>query len=133
GREPFQYLPYVSTATDGAVKTDPFGDQHAFYAPASGPAPYPGAQVFYQQTQFEASPLNRVVKAMGAGNSWAGAGVGIGQQYLVNTAADSVRIWTIAAAEGSYPASTAHYGAGELYKSVTTDEAGNQVIEYKDK
>ncbi|RPD42747.1 DUF6443 domain-containing protein [Chitinophaga barathri] len=133
GREQFQYLPYTSAATDGAFKTNPFTDQKNFYAPTSGTAPFPGEQVFYNKTEFEASPLNRVTKSMAAGNSWAGSGVGVGQQYLVNAVADSVRIWTIAAADGSVPASTLHYGAGELYKNITTDEAGNKVIEFKNK
>jgi RHS repeat-associated protein len=70
---------------------------------------------------------------MAPGNSWAGAGVGVSQQYLVSTVADSVRIWTITAADGSVPASTTRYNAGELYKNMTTDEAGNAVVEYKDK
>ncbi len=59
--------------------------------------------------------------------------MGVSQQYLISTVADSVRIWTIAAADGSVPASTTRYAAGELYKNVTTDEAGNAVVEYKDK
>ncbi|MBO9154095.1 DUF6443 domain-containing protein [Chitinophaga sp. GCM10012297] len=133
GRQQYQYLPYISSASDGAFKTNPFNDQKNFYAPTSGSAPYPGEQVFYSQTQFEASPLNRVTKTLAPGNAWAGSNVGVSQQYLVNTAADSVKIWTIAAADGSYPASSANYPAGELYKNVTTDEAGNQVVEYKDK
>lgn len=133
GREQYQYLPYVSTAGDGAFKTNPFNDQKNFYVPTSGMPIYPGEQVFYGQTQYEASPLGRVLKTMAPGNSWAGSGVGISQQYLVNTVADSVRIWTIASAEGSIPVSTTRYNAGELYKHVITDEAGSAVVEYKDK
>ncbi|WP_440647558.1 DUF6443 domain-containing protein, partial [Chitinophaga sp. 22620] len=133
GREQYQYLPYVSTAGDGAFKANPFTDQKNFYAPTAGTPIYPGEQVFYSQTQYEASPLNRVLKTMAPGNSWAGSGTGVSQQYLVNTATDSVRIWTIAAADGSQPASTTRYSAGELYKNMTTDEAGNAAVEYKDK
>ncbi|WP_346321111.1 DUF6443 domain-containing protein, partial [Chitinophaga sp. YIM B06452] len=96
GREQYQYLPYVSTAGDGAFKTNPFNDQKNFYAPTSGTPIYPGEQVFYNQTVFEASPLNRVLQTMAPGNSWAGSNVGVSQQYLVNAVSDSVRIWTIA-------------------------------------
>ncbi|WP_162946178.1 DUF6443 domain-containing protein [Chitinophaga barathri] len=133
GREQFQYLPYVSTDATGAFKLNPFTDQRNFYAPISGTAPYPGEQMFYSQTQFEASPMNRVLKTTAPGNAWTGSNVGVSQQYLVNISTDSVRIWTIAAADGSFPTSNGNYPAEELYKNVTTDEAGNKIAEYKDK
>jgi RHS repeat-associated protein len=81
---------------------------------------------------------------MAPGNSWAGSNRGVGMDYLVNTATDGVRIWNIASNLLTYankdvstnipfiPAAVT-YSAGELYKNVTTDEAGNKVEEYKDK
>jgi hypothetical protein len=57
-------------------------------------------------------------------------------KYYVNTAIDSVRIWNVAngvvPAFGTYT-STATYAAGLLYKNITIDEHGKQVIEFKDK
>jgi hypothetical protein len=100
GRELYHYLPYVATttnATDGGLKQDPFTDQQSFYRniyPGEQPA-YTGEQVYYGQTQYEASPLNRVLQTLAPGNSWAGSGHGVAEQYGVNTASDSVRIWTI--------------------------------------
>src|SRR5262249_27886538 len=41
-------------------------------------------------------------------------------------------LWTIAPTPGSLPVTTGNYAAGTLYKSVSTDEDGHQVIEYKD-
>ncbi len=58
---------------------------------------------------------------------------GIEIKYWTNTAADSVRIWTVtdnAGAFGSYTSSGA-YAASKLYKSATLDERGNQVIQFK--
>ena len=52
---------------------------------------------------------------------------------MINAVSDSVRIWTIADAAGSIPASTTRYAAGTLYKSLLTDENGQQVVEYKDR
>jgi RHS repeat-associated protein len=135
GREQFKYMPYVSTAVNGNFKTNPFAEQQAFLQ-----SQYPGEQVFYSKTNFEASPLNRVQKTMAQGNSWAGSNRGADMQYLINTTADAVQIWNIGNDinnfENNIPTTAtpnSAYPVGELYKSVTRDEAGNAVVEYKDK
>jgi RHS repeat-associated protein len=137
GREVYKYLPYVSSENNGLFKIDPFNAQKAFMQ-----GQYSDEQVYYSQTNYEASPLNRVVKTMAAGNSWAGSSRGVGMEYLVNEADDAVRIWNISSDLLTYnnkdvttniPSTPAIYNAGELYKNVTTDEAGNAVVEYKDK
>jgi RHS repeat-associated protein len=141
GREAINYLPYVSTEDNGLFKTDPYNAQKNFMQ-----GKYPGEQVFYAQTIFEASPLNRVTKTLSQGNSWGGSGRGVSQSYLVNTADDVVRIWNIdnnnltynpttkdVTTNIPYNPSSPFYPAGELYKDVTTDENGHSVIEFKDK
>lgn len=147
GREVYKYLPYVVTAgnnTDGSFKQDPFNDQKNFYQnvyPTEQPA-YNGEQVYYGQTNYEASPLNRVLKSMAPGNSWAGSGNGVSQQYLVNSDADSIVIWNVATDPLTYsgndigtniPVAAGYYPAGQLLKNVTIDEANHAVVEYKDK
>jgi RHS repeat-associated protein len=127
GREATKYLPYTATTNDGNYKTNPLGDQSSFNT-----VQFPAEQFYYGQAAYEPSPLNRVSGSYSPGNSWVGNGKGVSAQYLVNTAADSVRIWTIAAAPGSIPTSTATYLAGTLFKSVTIDEQGHQLVEYKD-
>ncbi|MGN7824586.1 DUF6443 domain-containing protein, partial [Chitinophaga sp. 22536] len=126
GREQFKYLPYTGATTDGKFKTTAFVDQDQFYRNSGK---YTGERIFYSQTEFEASPLNRVLKTYAPGNSWATKPVTL--QYLVNTVADSVRIWNIDAAGN--PVSPGAYAAGQLSVTVTTDEDGGQVAEYKDK
>ncbi|WP_205687011.1 DUF6443 domain-containing protein [Chitinophaga rhizosphaerae] len=128
GRERYSYLPYMSSSSDGKFKTSPFQEQADFYLPYK-----PGEKVFYGETIFEPSPLNRVSSSRNAGNSWAGLGNGKEQQYLTNTDADSVLVWTIADSEGSIPATAARYAAGTLYKVMSTDEAGNKSITFSDK
>ncbi len=127
GREPNKYLPYVANIGDGYFKTTAAADQNTFNA-----AEYPGEQYYSAQTNFEASPLNRVLNTYAPGINWAGSSRGVGEQYLVNTAADSVCIWNIAFTPGSIPTTSSMYAAGTLYKNITTDEAGHQVVEYKD-
>ena len=141
GREQYKYLPFASTTTsvgteitnDGNFKLNPFQQDSVF-----SKAQYTGETYYYGQTVFEASPLNRAIQSFAPGNSWVGSkGTGteraIGNQYLLNTVADSVRIWNILAAAGSLPTSTAIYSAGLLYENVTKDEHGKQVVEFKDK
>jgi RHS repeat-associated protein len=139
GRVQYNYLPFAANNTngnasinDGAFKLNPFEQQASFMGTQySGQ----GESNFYNQTVFEASPLNRIEKQMAPGISWAGAGKGVGMKYWINTTVDAVRIWTVtdvANGLGTY-SSSAVYAAGELLKNVTVDEHDKQVIEFKDK
>ncbi|PQV55851.1 hypothetical protein CLV53_1471, partial [Sediminibacterium magnilacihabitans] len=149
GREQYHFLPYASQGTDGSFKTNPFGEQGSFYGttyPAQQAA-YSGESVYYGKTNYEASPLNRVVKTFAPGNNWAGSEGSATehaakQQYLVSTTGDSVQVWNITNNALTYanndvstniPVAAGIYGAGQLYKNVTIDEQGNNVVEYKDK
>ena len=69
---------------------------------------------------------------MAPGQNWEGSNRGTGMQNQVNTLADSVRIWTIDFPVGSLPSTSSTYAAGTLYKNVTIDEAGHQVVAYTD-
>ncbi|HXB07433.1 MAG TPA: DUF6443 domain-containing protein, partial [Puia sp.] len=147
GREVYKYLPYAAGAEntdDGRIKIDPFTDQKNFYQnvyPSEQPA-YTGEQVYYSQTSYEPSPLNRVTQTLAPGNSWAGSGNGASMQYLVNTTADSVIFWNITTDTLNYvnndittniPISGGYYSAGQLTKNVIIDEQNHAVVEYKDK
>ncbi|UYQ91124.1 DUF6443 domain-containing protein [Chitinophaga horti] len=129
GREVTKYLPYVANTGNGAFKMSPFMSQDTFAR-----SQYLNEQIFYSKTEYEASPLNRVVKTMPAGNNWAGSNRGIAESYLVNTVSDSVKIWDIGYENGAYPVARAgFYAIGQLRKQTTTDEAGNSVVVFKDK
>ncbi len=142
GRETTKYMPYVASAGDGNLKTNPFAAQQTFYSTqyrdANNELMYKGEQVFYSQTEIEPSPLNRPSKSMAQGNSWTGSGKGVSMQYLLNDVTDQVRVWDIGynaviADANNIPTSTTTYTAGQLSKMVTIDERGNKVVEYKDK
>ncbi|WP_346319531.1 DUF6443 domain-containing protein [Chitinophaga sp. YIM B06452] len=139
GREQLKYLPYVpqtGNTSDGLFKTAPFAGQAAFYQNATLNPGAQGESIYYKRTAFEASPLNRVLSTYAPGNSWAleGGNKPVSLQYLVNAVNDSVHIWDMPTSV-TIPTSAAGrvYGAGQLYKNITQDEAGNQVVEYKDK
>ncbi|MBW8687908.1 DUF6443 domain-containing protein [Chitinophaga rhizophila] len=129
GRQQYQYLPYADqSSADGRFKTDPFTTQSNFYKNGVLNPGVIGENIFYSKTDFEASPLNRILKTYAPGNSWSGKPVEA--RYLVNLATDSVRLWNIGY---GLPTSTGYYSAGQLYKTVSIDEQQNQVVEYKDK
>jgi len=137
GRQVYKYLPYASTTDNGNFKLNPFGEQASFMS-----SQYSGESIYYNETQFEASPLNRVLKTLAAGNSWGGSNRGISMEYRLNNTDDAVRIWDITNNGLTFsnndlwtniPTTAGTYGSGQLYETHTIDEAGNKVAEYKDK
>ncbi|SEV91097.1 RHS repeat-associated core domain-containing protein [Chitinophaga sp. YR573] len=139
GREQFQYLPYVpktGNTSDGKLKIDPWSGQRAFYRDSTLIPGIGADSVYYDQTDFEPSPLNRVLKSYSPGNSWAKTGGNHPSQlqYLFNKVSDSVRIWYFTAGN-VVPVSGSGkvYAPGQLHKNVSIDNAGMQTIEYKDK
>jgi RHS repeat-associated protein len=139
GREAFNYLSYPSTTSDGSYKATPLSEQQTFYGNNSASNPIAGQGengTFYSRTDFEPSPLNRPIASYAPGNSWVGNNKGKQLGYWVNTTNDQVVIWNVAisTAPGTFSSysQNGYYGAGQLYKRVTTDENGKQVIEFKD-
>ncbi len=133
GRPSIQYQPYVAVnlTADGSYKTgNPDDLIKAFYNPSNPGAPAIATTAFpYAETQYEASPLNRVLQQGAPGSDWQlSQGHTIRSAYSTNSA-NEVRIWNVTAngADGS-----TYYQPGTLYKYITTDENGNNTIEYKD-
>jgi RHS repeat-associated protein len=127
GRQMYKYLPYTASTNDGNYKNTAIADQYNFNS-----GYFPGEQYYYGQIYYEPSPLNRVTTTMSPGLSWEGSGRGVTSQYQVNSVSDSVQNWTIAFPAGSIPTNIGTYSTGTLYKNIITDEAGHQVVEYKD-
>ncbi len=137
GREVKRYLPFAANSTDGntsisdgGFKLNPFQQQPVF-----GAAQYSGESYYYSQTDYEASPLNRVNKVMAPGSSWTGSSRGVATKYWSNTATDAVKIWVVNDVTndwGTY-STDGNYATGNLFKMVTVDEHNKQVIEFKDK
>ena len=127
GREIHKYLPFSDTSTTGNYKYSAPIDQYTFNS-----GEYPNEQYYYSLVNMEPSALNRPLISYPQGTNWVGFNRGVGTQALVNQASDSVRLWTIAYPVGSIPTSSVRYNPGSLYKSMTTDEQGNQVVTYTD-
>ena len=152
GRELYQYQSFTSNAAtsgdvtnDGNLKSDPVQEQVSFYNTLLGAQPGEtnvgggGLNWAYSQTNYENSPMNRVLNTFSPGSGWVGGQVHNAKQALVvNTAADSVQIWNIpvwssgSPETGVIPTNGGTYGVGTLYKTISTDEEGLQTIEFKD-
>jgi hypothetical protein len=134
GREAIKWLPFPSATGDGNFKSTPVKEINDFYKIQE-----PNEHVYNGQTVFESSPLNRVMKNMAPGDSWGGSNRGVENKYYFNTGTDKVRVLNVtdvANGLGTYynPAIRAGlYPDASLYKSITVDENGAQVIEFKDK
>ncbi|UMY66619.1 MULTISPECIES: DUF6443 domain-containing protein [unclassified Flavobacterium] len=145
GRQDKEWLPVPTTQNNQAfvalddLTTNPNGFYQTLYG-AGTPA--------YSQKQFEASPLNRVVKQAAPGDAWAlGSGHEVKLDYRTN-AVNEVR-WFSANAVWSNtkeyyePTMTDNgfYAEGQLYKNITYDENSSAnpaehdgaTVEFKDK
>jgi len=137
-RQNISYLPYVASASDGAYKIDALTAQPAFYNNSTSPIAGQGetGANAHSQINYEVSPLSRPILTMAAGNNWVGSSRGIGSGYFTNLTPDDVRMWTVTnAALGSWGSYTMAgvYPNGTLFKTITTDENGHQVVEFRDK
>ncbi|QEC77273.1 DUF6443 domain-containing protein [Mucilaginibacter ginsenosidivorax] len=136
GREVKHYLPYVpSTGTAGNYRSDALTSaQAAFYnTPPSGIVQIPSStQIAYGETRFETSPLNRAVEQGAPGLSWKIGGGHTGTfTYSSNTSSDAVKLWVLNTS-GSGASYSGSYGDGKLTKTITVNENGNSLIEFKD-
>lgn len=131
GRVTTQYLSYTqstSNTNDGKYKQTALICDSAFYKSL-----FPSDNAFWSKVDYDASPLQRTLKIMAEGNSWAGAGVGKVLSQRANAAADSVRLWTIDInSEDDVPITSSIYQAGSLLVEEATDEGGVKKIAYKD-
>jgi RHS repeat-associated protein len=145
GREHIKYLPFVANGTggnssvnDGLFKLNPFQQDSAFCK-----GQFPDESWYYSQTNFEAPSLTGGVETFAPGDNWVGTSGqssennrhSIKIKSWTNTVTDSVKIWTVTNVTngfGSY-STNSNYAANELFKTVTVDEHGKQLILFKDK
>lgn len=146
GREQKKFLPYVAFPGDGLYKSNAATAQATFYNETQG-AYNNGVKTDnfpFALTEFENSPLNRVMKQGAPGAQWQPTNKPIQFAYLINKhgtstqGEESLPIFTIQEVSISSVteyvlATSANYASGSLFINATTDENGRQVREYVDK
>ncbi|HTN35714.1 MAG TPA: DUF6443 domain-containing protein, partial [Arachidicoccus sp.] len=147
GRDTGTLLPYPSSTTaNGSFRADAQSVQPAWYNSSNSSSPVAGQLESgfnaHSLTFYENSPLNRVLETYAPGGSWVGSSKqplennrhGIKQKYLINTVKDSVEMFDVSfpvlGSFGNYT-NAGRYEASQLYKNVSVDETGKQVIEFK--
>ena len=127
GRQAKENLPFpISSAASTIVSAATNGN--TFYSTLTG-----DTTPFSEKT-FENSPLNRVLAQSAPGNSWKKGANEIKFEYATNTATEVQKFGvTLSAAFVPTLTLSGNYTAGTLYKTVTTDENGQPIQEFKDK
>ncbi len=123
GRANKQYLPYVSTTSDGKYKTDAFdhtdytqSGQYQYYQTGAG---ITHDTIPYAEVTYDDTPYQRVIEQAAPGEQWKmETGHTIKTAQRLNTTADNVRKWSNDAT------STTTYSAGEILVQSLTDEHG---------
>ncbi|WP_341836855.1 DUF6443 domain-containing protein [Chitinophaga pollutisoli] len=137
GRETYKHLPFAANNTggnthisDGLLKRNAIAQQVVFNS-----AQYPGETHFYGMSGYEASPTEKLEKIASAGTNWVGSDRAVVFRSLTNTAIDDVKRWTVTNVTNSFGTYSVSgtYAKGTLYKTITIDENGAQVIEFKNK
>ncbi|SMC92216.1 DUF6443 domain-containing protein, partial [Moheibacter sediminis] len=138
GRQDKDYLPTRALSNNGAYVSDPVSRYESYY---NSPTGY-NTQIYYSEKEIENSPLNRVMKQAAPGDEWKlGSGKEIKFQYEANTEQDQVYVYYVDGSgslvrgkeiDGSGRRKT-YYLNNFLYKTVTTDENGHKIEEYKNK
>jgi RHS repeat-associated protein len=141
GRPSKEFLPYANQNASLNFNASANSDVLGFYATDA----YENTSNPFSEKQFEASPLNRVLKQAAPGDAWSlGSGKEIKLDYQTNTA-DDVKLYqataTWNATLGVYDialSQTGHFAANQLYKTITYDEntpplGAGGLEEYKDK
>ncbi|MDB5014383.1 MAG: hypothetical protein JWQ25_2585 [Daejeonella sp.] len=125
GRQPIQYLPYVSTTNSGGYQINTRAAQAAFYQSPSSKVAVDNFP--FAVTKFDNSPFERVLESGAPGADWQIGNHTVKSQLRLNTASENIKIWS-----ATGPTSTV-YGEGQLSVNETTDENGNKVLQYSNK
>jgi RHS repeat-associated protein len=143
GRQEKEYLPYATSSAGGQMIPNALSGVLNYYNTTE----HENTANPFSKKEFEASPLDRIIKQSAPGNAWAlGSGHEIKLDYQTN-AASEVKLFTVSLAFanntftptlGISSLNSGYFAARELYKTITYDEnwvsgKNNTTEEFKDK
>ncbi|WP_314244739.1 DUF6443 domain-containing protein [Empedobacter tilapiae] len=127
GRQAKEYLPFPITSSANTIVSSS-ANGNSFYSTLTG-----DTTPFSEKT-FENSPLNRVLAQSAPGRDWKkGSGNEIEFQYGTNTEGEVYKFGVDNPTTNPTLTLNSTYQKGVLYKTVTTDENGQPIQEFKDK
>ena len=121
GRETRQWIPTPVSGRGGYVSD--FTSQATSKHSDSNP---------YNETVYENSSLNRVIRQTGPGSLWHSAGKGIKNRYLVKTGFGNLRVSRYYVNSSGGLTRNGNYISGQLFCVETTDEDGNLSYTFTD-
>jgi RHS repeat-associated protein len=139
GRETAKYLPYTDVAGTvyGSIRGTVFTDQQNFYSTTNTTLPNVARDNDpYALTILESSPLQRPVEIGAPGSAWLPFSNHTVKTYFsTNKTIDDVKRFSVSYVSGSLGLITtlSAYNESELYKGITVDENGKQIVEFRDK
>uniref|UniRef100_UPI003305A9AA DUF6443 domain-containing protein n=1 Tax=uncultured Croceitalea sp. TaxID=1798908 RepID=UPI003305A9AA len=135
GRQAKEWLPHIAgTGNAGSYRTGDMANETQAYYKAKYADDFSGLSTAdvnaYSEKEYEASPLNRVLKQAAPGKDWKLASSGndntIEMEYSASTSSEVRRFKVnLTLTNGTYVPSlvqSGYYMDGELYKNVTKDE-----------
>ena len=114
GRTERTYLPYAKANNNGTFVNDPLNTSH-WNAYGVTDAAYA-----FTKTEYDNSPLNRIIRQTGPGAAWHTATKAVSTTHSMNSA-NEVRLYRVNRTSGVLY-QDGHYRAGSLEKVITTDE-----------
>ena len=124
GRTERTYLPYAKANNNGAFVNDPLNTSH-WNAYGATDAAYA-----FTKTEYDNSPLNRIIRQTGPGAAWHTATKAVSTTHSMNSA-NEVRLYRVNGTSGVLY-QDGHYRAGSLEKVITTDEDGHTTETFTD-
>jgi len=128
GRVYKQHLPYKKESSDGNYDNTSLSNKNTYYLYSGEFDHWPSDDISatYSKTNYEPSPLNRVLQQGAPGYDWQPTEHPVEYDYLTNTGQlGSFKFNGVSASYFNYPVRS-------LYITKTTDENDNESFEYKD-
>lgn len=131
GRTTKNFLPYATSEFPGKYKPNASSAQDAYIKNFFNE---PSTAATYSKVEYDESPLNKIIKSMSPGQSWAGNNIGTTSAIDYNRNAENVHLWTLDYSLSAIPITSVNqkYAEGTLLKQISVDEKQNQVVTYKD-
>lgn len=138
GHDYRKYLSYKSANTDGIFKIgNPHTNVKSFFSPSgSGTTGIALTNYPYADQVYEASPSARLIEQGSYGEIWQPAKSGVAnggftvKTELAESMTDGAKQWEVSGTTCSF---SSYYNWNGLLKTITTDENGNAIKEFKDR
>lgn len=112
GQEVKNYLPYASSSTSGAFRSNAISEQSTFYNASN--ATYGTSNAPWAEVDLEDSPVQRTLEQGGVGSAYQLGGHTTKYEYSLNEGSDNVLLWELTASGGLKLSDEVFFAANKL-------------------